>query len=185
MPVILLKPTLDALPQYIAALEKGWSPNNLRPEAASEQLAAITQDAPAFVASLDDPEARGKPVKMPDGSEVPRLPGFNRWIWDGEFNGLIGLRWQRGTPLLPPHVLGHIGFTVVPRKQRRGYGTRVLALLLPEARSLNLPYVELTTEPDNLGSQKVIQANGGILIERFIKLPAMGGGESLRFRIEL
>jgi hypothetical protein len=31
----------------------------------------------------------------------------------------------------------------------------------------------------------VIEANGGRLIERFEKLPANGGGEALRFRIDL
>ena len=85
----------------------------------------------------------------------------------------------------PPHVLGHIGFSVVPWKRGRGYATRALALLLPEARTRGLPHVELTTEPDNLPSQRTIEKNGGVLVERFEKAPAYGGGASLRYRIEL
>jgi predicted acetyltransferase len=73
----------------------------------------------------------------------------------------------------------------VPWKQDRGYATRGLALLLPEARAQGLAHVELTTDPDNLASQRVILANGGRLVERFRKAEAYGGGESLRFRIDL
>ena len=84
---------------------------------------------------------------------------------------------------MPPHVLGHIGFAVVPWKRRLGHATRALALLLPEARARGLAFVELTTEPENLASQRVIEKNGGQLVERFEKAPAYGGGPSLRYRI--
>lgn len=122
---------------------------------------------------------------MPDGSYVSRLPGIGRWMWDGEFCGSIGLRWQNGTTELPPTCLGHIGYAVVPWKQRRGYATAALAQMLPQARERGLPYVELTTNADNVASQKVIRANGGVLVEQFEKLPVHGGGPALRFRIDL
>jgi len=41
-------------------------------------------------------------------------------MWDDEFAGSIGFRWQPGTSALPPHCLGHIGYAVVPWKQGRG-----------------------------------------------------------------
>lgn len=44
---------------------------------------------------------------------VNRLPSFLRLIWDGEFYGSIGLRWQQGTTELPLHCLGRIGNAVV------------------------------------------------------------------------
>jgi predicted acetyltransferase len=116
---------------------------------------------------------------------VPRLPGYRRWMWDGEFCGSIGFRWQPGTSALPPHCLGHIGYSVVPWKQRLGHATRALALLLPDVRKEGLAYVELTTDPDNLPSQKVITANGGVLVKRFRKEPAYGQAEALLFRIPL
>ena len=47
-------------------------------------------------ASLVDREARGTPISLPDGATVPRLPGYALWMWDGEFCGSIGLRWQPG-----------------------------------------------------------------------------------------
>lgn len=86
---------------------------------------------------------------------------------------------------LPPYCLGHIGYAVVPWKQRLGYATAALHLILPEARAVGLPYVEITTDPDNIASRRVIEANGGILVERFIKPPQFGSRPGLRFRITL
>ena len=185
MTVALIAPSLDCLSSYADALRRGWSPDTLRAAVAAEQLKRIAQDPAGFVAGLDDCEARGGPVTLPDGSTVPRLPGFHRWLWDGEFCGSFGFRWQPGTAALPPHVLGHIGYGVVPWKQGRGYAKRGLGLLLPEVRALGLTYVDLTTDPDNIASQRVILANGGRLVERFRKAEAYGGAESLRFRIDL
>lgn len=184
--VSILKPSLDMLRGYVDALKRGWSPDNLRLEAAAkEQLERIAQDPAAFVASLDDPDAKGPPIKQPDGSTTPRLPGYYRWIWDGEFCGSIGLRWQPGTSELPSHVFGHIGYAVVPWKRGRGYAALALALLLPDARALGLEYVELTTDEDNIPSQRVITDNGGQLVEVFELPGAHGDKNKLRYRIAL
>lgn len=122
---------------------------------------------------------------MPDGSTIARLPGIVRWIWDGEFSGAIGFRWQARTAELPPHVLGHIGFSIVPWKRGNGYAKQALELMLSEARRQGLAYVELTVDPDNIASQKVIAACDGVLVERFAKPAAYGFAETLRYRIEL
>lgn len=179
----LIWPSMAALPSYRAALEWGWSPNTVRPEAAGEELLRIKADPETFVASLVDKEAKGAPIKLPDGTFAERLPGYARWMWDGAFCGSIGYRWQPGTVELPPHVLGHIGYSVVPWKQGRGYATRALGLLLEEIT--DMPFVELTTNLDNVPSQKVILANGGYLVERFRKPAAYGDSEGLRYRIDL
>jgi predicted acetyltransferase len=182
----LVAPDLSHIESYAAALERGWTPNNERGIAASiEELERIEADPESFVGSLDDREGKGLPVKMPDGSVVPRLPGFVRWMWDGTFAGSIGFRWQHGTPDLPKYCLGHIGYSVVPWRQRRGYATAALLITLEEARRMNMPYVEITADPDNLASQKVILAAGGKLFERFNKPPQFGSKPCLRFRIAL
>ena len=186
--VELVVPSEFYLPGYLAAPKRGWSADNVRgAEAALEEIAKIERDPEGFIAiKADDREAKGGPVKLPDGSTVKRLPGFVRWIWDGEFCGSIGFRWQPGTAVLPPHVLAHIGYAVVPWKQGRGYATRALSLMLEQARSERLPYVEMTTDPDNVASQKVILANNGELVERF-RQPAQYGAERdlLRYRVPL
>jgi predicted acetyltransferase len=182
----LVWPSEAQLASYVAALKKNWSADNVRGEStAREELDKIDKEPVAFLRSLVDREAKGDPVTLPDGSTVSRIPGYHRWLWDGEFCGSIGLRWQPGTTALPPHCLGHIGYAVVPWKRRRGYATLALRLLLPETKAEGLPFVELTTDPSNIASQRVIQANGGVLIERFIKPPQYGNAEGLRFRISL
>lgn len=185
-PLQLIVPDLAHLDGYADALRRGWSPDNVRvDEAPREELARIEADPAAFVASLDDPEAKGGDIALPDGTMVKRMPGYRRWIWDGAFCGSIGFRWQPGTAELPAYVLGHIGYAVAPWKRQRGYATRALALMLKQVARHGLPHVDLTIDPDNLPSQKVITANGGFLVERFTKVGAHGGTEALLFRILL
>lgn len=179
----LVWPAAQYLPGYVHALQQGWSPDNLRPEVAAEELARIAEDADRFLSGQVDRYARGPAITLPDGSKVPRLPGYSLWMWDGEFCGSIGFRWKPGTTELPPYCLGHVGYSVVPWKRQRGYATRALQLLLPHARAEGLACVELTTDADNLASRRVIEANGGTLVERFHKPVMYGGAESLRFRI--
>jgi predicted acetyltransferase len=184
-PMHLVWPSIEYLPSYVRALEQGWSPDNLRPEEGREELDRIALDAERFLAEQVDREAKGPPVRLPDGSTVARLPGYHKWMWDGEFCGSIGFRWQPGTTALPPYCLGHIGYSVVPWKRGKGYATQALELLIPEARQEGLAYVELTTDADNIASRRVIEANGGTLVERFNKPAGYGGAPSLRFRIFL
>lgn len=180
----LITPTAAHLPSYVAALRRGWAADTKRAaEASREELARIDAGAAEFIASMTDREGKGPPVRLPDGSLVARLPGYHKWLWDGEFCGSINLRWQNGTTALPPHCLGHIGYAVVPWKQRRGYATQALTLMLAAARAEGLPFVELTTDPENRASQRVIESNGGELVERFVKPAAYGGTPGLRYRI--
>lgn len=186
-PLQLVVPALGHLDDYVAALKQGWSSDNLTPEeTAREELAFIEEDPAAFVASLEDREAQGGPIALPDGTFVARLPGYRRWMWDGGFCGSISFRWQPGTAELPAHCLGHIGYAVPFWKRNRGYATKALRMLLPEAAREGLPHVDLTTDPDNLASQRVIRANGGHLVKRFFKVASYGDNlESLLFRIPL
>jgi predicted acetyltransferase len=184
----LSKASVERLSAYVAALEQGWSPDTIHTaKTASLQLRDIAGGPQKFVDSLENREPAGETITLPDGSVVMRIPGFARWITDqdDEFCGAISFRWQRGSAALPPHVLGHVGYNIVPWKRRFGHATRALALLLPEVRELGLPYIELSTDPANVASQKVILSCGGHLIERFRKPAAYGGKEGLRFRITL
>jgi predicted acetyltransferase len=184
-PMELVWPAAQYLSGYVHALQQGWSPDNLRPQVAAEELARIELDPFRFLSEQVDRAANGPPVILPDGRTVPRLPGYSQWMWDGEFCGAIGFRWQPGTTELPSYCLGHIGYSVVPWKRQRGYATRALQLLLPQAGNEGLAYVEITTDADNIASRRVIESNGGELIERFRKSAEYGGAESLRFRIFL
>ena len=155
----LRRPAPELVPDFIAALNAGWSPNSGRDTRAATRE-SLDRDPAAFLAELNGGTGR---VILPDGTEVDRLPGGVFWLWDGAFCGSINLRYLPGTHELPAHVSGHIGYVVVPWKQRRGIATAALAAILAHARDAGLRRVSLTCDTDNGGSRKVIEANGGVL----------------------
>jgi predicted acetyltransferase len=182
----LVWPAPGYLASYTAALERGWSHDHIRGAvAAREQLDKIARDPDAFLNSLVDREANGDPIVLKDGSTVPRLPGYHLWMWDGEFCGDINARWQPGTEALPPTCLGHIGYSVVPWKRRLGYATAALREMLRAFAAEGLRYAEITTDPDNIASRRVIEANGGVLIGEFTRPASLGGTSGLRYRVPL
>lgn len=184
-PLRLVRPAIEHVPSYLDALARGFSPDNTRPDAGGEEASRVADDADAFLASLDDRDARGAPIRLPDGSTIARLPGLRLWMWDGDFCGSVGLRWQPGTPELPPAVLGHAGYAVVEWKRRRGYATEALRQLLPVARSVGLPWIDLTSDLDNVASQRVMLANGAQVVDYFDKPGAYGATPAVRMRIVL
>lgn len=193
----LVRPERHHLEAYCAALRRGWSPNNLRSEVAREHLARIEEDADGFLKSLEDPEAQGGPVRLPDGSDVARLPSLRRWIWDDGFCGSIGLRWTKDGASLPATASGHVGYAVVPWRRREGLASAALRAILPLARARGLRHLDLTVDPGNVASIGVIEKVGGTLAGRYAKHPSLrggsgnglgaglGSGEELLYRIDL
>jgi predicted acetyltransferase len=185
-PFGLGEPQLAMLDSYADALRAGWSPDNTS-DLCAEHLAEIARDPRDYVAMRSDAanrEVAGRTITLPDGTPVPRIPMRERWIWDGSFVGRIALRFVPGTDALPPHVLGHIGYAIVPWKRRRGYGTRALALVIADARQIGLRQIEITTDQDNIASQKVITANGGRFLDTF-QTAHYGPGSKQRYVIDV
>ncbi len=174
----LLVPAPALLPGYAAALATGWSPDTTQ-DVSAAQLAALRADPEAFLCDILRQDGT---LTLADGREVPRLPNRPFWLWDGEFCGRISLRYQPGTEALPDHVLGHVGYTVVPWKRRRGYATRALAMILPVAAELGLAHIGLTCDEANIPSRKVIEANGGELTGA-TPSPHAPGQRKLLFRV--
>jgi predicted acetyltransferase len=174
----LLSPSRDQLPGYAAALAVGWSPDTTR-DVSGEQLAALRRNPEAFLFDLTRQDGT---LVNAAGRKVRRLPGRVLWLDDGEFCGVINLRFIAGSDALPDYVSGHVGYAVVPWKRRRGYATRALALMLPVAVEVGLGRVEITCDDDNEASRRVIVANGGVLTGTW---PEPGRPTKLVFHIDL
>jgi predicted acetyltransferase len=154
---------------YVAALEE------LTGEGNGHYLAMVHAPEPGFAGAdftlerLRDPDVFAEfcavtvAMARPDS---PRPGGFvtatSLWIVEGdEVLGRLSLR-HALTPFLL-EVAGHIGYAVRPSARRRGVATRALALLLPIAADHGIDPALITCDVDNVGSRKVIEANGGVL----------------------
>lgn len=75
--------------------------------------------------------------------------------------GFLSLRIRLNSALLEKG--GHIGYSVRPSDQGKGYGKNMLSKALPIARSKGIGEILLTCQTDNAASRSVILANGGVL----------------------
>lgn len=61
------------------------------------------------------------------------------------------------------HSWGHIGYGVRPSERRKGYATRMLQMMLEQAKARNIYKVLLAAYESNIGSWKTIERCGGVL----------------------
>jgi predicted acetyltransferase len=109
-----------------------------------------------FDTMLGEIAAAKDPTKAPPG--VLLYEDF--WLMEGDiWIGLLTLRSQLNEQFL--YSGGHVGYVVRPSKRRSGYGTTLLRLGLDKARERGLERVLLTCNETNIGSRKIIEANGG------------------------
>ena len=79
---------------------------------------------------------------------------------DGCIVGMIDLRHRLNEFLA--EVGGHIGYSVRPDERRKGYASRMLAMVLDEARRRGMDRVMVTCDEDNEASRRTILRNGGV-----------------------
>lgn len=58
---------------------------------------------------------------------------------------------------------GNVGYAISEKYRGKGYGNKILELLLLEARNMNLEEIMLTVDKYNYASKRVIEKNGGQL----------------------
>jgi predicted acetyltransferase len=105
----------------------------------------------AFLADLKTVQAR-----------VVLVPSTTWWWCEGDtYLGRIAVRHKLTDKLRK--IGGHIGYDVRPTARRKGHGTAMLAAALPCARALGIESALITCDQDNIGSRRVIEANGGVL----------------------
>ena len=105
-------------------------------------------------------------LRQEGDTSAPLPPGWVHsstywWVEGPEFLGVIRIRHALTPKLL--ETGGHVGYDVAPKARRRGHGAAMLRAALPIAAGLGLDRVLITCDPGNVGSRRVIEANGGIL----------------------
>ena len=96
---------------------------------------------------------------------VARFPGWVPqttlwWVEGDEYLGRLAIRHRLTESLLA--FGGHIGYDVRPSARRQGHATAMLRASLPTARRLGIEHALVTCDHDNVGSRRVIEANGGV-----------------------
>jgi len=93
-----------------------------------------------------------------------KVPSTTYWLYvDGQPAGFGNLRHFLTDALRKAG--GHIGYGIRPGMRGRGYGKKLLALLLEEAKRLGLDRVLVTVHRHNEASKAVALANGGVLTD--------------------
>jgi predicted acetyltransferase len=159
----LVQPTVLVRESFLAALEEFRAEGRLGSDDRTG-LAFETRDLPR---DADEPrfahqvellrERALEEGRRPEGW----VPDTLLWYVDGsEWIGRLDIRHRLNDMLL--EVGGHIGYDVRPSMRRRGYATTMLREALPIAAGLGIDPALITCRVDNVGSRKVIEANGGV-----------------------
>ena len=93
--------------------------------------------------------------------ELWGVPVTELWyIRQAEYLGTVMIR-HRLTPELRRDG-GNIGYHVVPGYRRQGHATAMLAAARARCRDQGMARLLVTCRDDNVGSRRVIEANGGV-----------------------
>ena len=116
------------------------------------------------------------------GENLPAywVPASTFWLIDGtKVVGHTNIR-HRLTKKLR-NWGGNIGYAIRSTEHQKGYGTKILELALKKAKKMGLKKVLVTSLDKNTASQKIIEKNGGKLINK-VKTEE---GLARRYRINL
>ncbi|HST47236.1 GNAT family N-acetyltransferase [Jatrophihabitans sp.] len=161
----LVRPSTALAPSFRAAMADFAAEGRGGPDDDSALGRQLRESAPhwhtdsGLARFLDELHAQGDTSLPPPPNWVHSSTYW--WAEGAEFLGAIRIR-HRLTPALLEHG-GHIGYDIAPKARRRGYGTAMLRAALPVAAGLGIEKALITCDVDNIGSRKVIEANGGVL----------------------
>lgn len=95
-----------------------------------------------------------------------RLPTYGYELFDGDVVvGTIQIRHKPSHGVgIPESMASHIYYEILPEYRSKGYGKQILALGLEEAKRTGLKEVFITCMEDNIGSKKIIEANGAVFV---------------------
>ena len=91
------------------------------------------------------------------------VPQTSYWLYDGEQPiGYGRIRHYLNDNLA--ETSGHIGYAIRRKERAKGYGNKLLSLLLEECKILGIGTVQIGANTNNIPSNKIILNHGGNLI---------------------
>ena len=137
---------IDAVYEYIKEnLEPTWHPEILR-ERFGEYLLVLRQ-------------AESEPL-------AGMVPATQYWLVTNGvgYLGEVSLRHHLNESL--ERYGGHLGYKIRPSQRRKGYGSLLCKLAIEKARQRGVADILITCDENNIASSKIIEANGGVLLDR-------------------
>ena len=169
----LVAPTSRVQDSFLAAMAEFRAEGRGGPDDQS----MIGEETRQFGATWHDPAVFAVYVRTLRAAaleETPRpagrVPCTTLWWVEGEeYLGRLAIRHRLNDFLR--ELGGHIGYDVRPTARRRGHATQMLRAALPIAQRLGIEQALITCDVDNVGSRRVIEANGGAFADqRGVKL---------------
>ena len=147
----LIKPSIAYKESFLEAVKefhKEKRNQDIESEQSPKQFAE-------FVRKLKNQE---KGIGLPKGY----VPASTYWlVAEGNFIGKASIRHKLNKKLYREG--GHIGYEIRPSERKRGFGKKILELAIKKTIKLDINKILVTCNDDNIGSWKIIEANGGIL----------------------
>jgi len=158
----LVRPSSIYKDSYLDARHEGFGVGR-RTHWTEAQIEEIAGSFAAHLASLD---SDGQSQHADGAKFHPGVPSNMFWlVADEVFVGGLSIRARIDTAVLVAFG-GHIGYGIRPSLEGRGYGKRQLALGLSVCRGMGMGTVRISCREWNIGSRRIIETNGGILLRR-------------------
>jgi len=156
--VRLIKPSVLYMKSYIEADNENIAANIYEfPPLAYDYI----KDSNSFRDYIDLLARNERGADLSEG----RAPYSSFWLVDEKNKIFIGQSALRHFLNDTLRVFGgHIGYCVRPSCWGRGFGTKQLELLLPEAKKLGINNVRLTCYGENKSSARVMEKNGARIV---------------------
>jgi len=148
----LVIPSIEYKESYLEALQ-GFVKEGYCPEGEAERYKSDFQGA------VEEELNRSNPDKMTEVQRGILISVF--WLVEGDqFLGRVSIKHTLNDFLFK--YAGNIGYIINPFRRKQGHGKLILELALEKAKELGLGKALLTCDSDNIGSKKIIEANGGV-----------------------
>ncbi|MGO8683834.1 MAG: GNAT family N-acetyltransferase [Thermoleophilia bacterium] len=169
----LASPAASCHRSFLVALNEYHSEGLLHRKLPAELLRDPAEFARYVAALRADAETPGEafayvtrligtqPYAPPSDGWVPQTILW--WLHGDEYLGRLNIRHRLSRDLRRRG--GHIGYEVRPGARRQGHATAMLAAVLPLAAELGINPARVDCAISNVASRRVIEKNGGILVE--------------------